>query len=68
MSKSVGKHREGSVQCCFTSTETIRLTGDGHLDFDTAPELRRRISYGDHFIRCSRENSCEALAVTIVGF
>ena len=31
------------VQCCFTSTETIRLvrTGvqDGHLDFHTAPEL-----------------------------
>ena len=34
-----------TVQCCFTSTETIRLirTGsgaqDGHLDFHTAPEL-----------------------------
>ena len=31
------------VQCCFTSTETVRLirTGaqDGHLEFHTAPEL-----------------------------
>ena len=31
------------VQCCFTSTETIRLIGTGsqgrHLDFHTAPEL-----------------------------
>ena len=32
-------------QCCFTSTETIRLirdgeAQDGHLDFHTAPELR----------------------------
>ena len=69
MSKSVGKHHEGSVQCCFTSTETTRLTGDGHLDFDTAPELRRGTSYGNHFIHsCSRDNSCEALPVTTVGF
>ena len=33
-----------AVQCCFTSTETVRLirTGgaqDGHLNFHTAPEL-----------------------------
>ena len=33
-----------SVQCCFTSTETIWLIrdgepGDGHLDFHTAPEF-----------------------------
>ena len=30
------------VQCCFTSTETIRTIRDGdrHLDFDTAPEFR----------------------------
>ena len=32
-----------SVQCCFTSTETVGLLGtgaqDGHLDFHTAPEL-----------------------------
>ena len=31
------------VECCFTSTETVGLlrTGaqDGHLDFDSAPEL-----------------------------
>ena len=31
------------VECCFTSTETVGLLGtgaqDGHLDFDTAPEL-----------------------------
>jgi len=31
------------VQCCFTSTETVRLirteARDGHLDFHTAPEL-----------------------------
>ena len=33
------------VQCCFTSTETIRTIRDGeastygHLDFHTAPEL-----------------------------
>ena len=32
-----------SVECCFTSTETVSLLGtraqDGHLDFHTAPEL-----------------------------
>ena len=30
-----------SFQCCFASTETIRLirAQDGHLDFHTAPEL-----------------------------
>ena len=30
-----------TVQCCFASTETIRLirTGDGHLDFHTVPAL-----------------------------
>ena len=31
------------LKCCFTSTETVCLLGtgaqDGHLDFDTAPEL-----------------------------
>ena len=27
------------VECCFMSTETIRLIRDGHLDFHTAPEL-----------------------------
>ena len=31
------------VECCFMSTETIGLLGtgaqDGHLGFDTAPEL-----------------------------
>ena len=31
------------VECCFTSTETVGLLGtgaqDGHLDFDTAPDL-----------------------------
>ena len=31
------------VVCCFTSTETVGLLGtgaqDGHLDFQTAPEL-----------------------------
>ena len=31
------------VECCFTSTETVRLLGtgtqDGHLDFHTGPEL-----------------------------
>ena len=36
------------VQCCFTSTETIRLIRDGgiqhgHLDFHTAPELSVKI-------------------------
>ena len=29
------------VQCCFTSTETIRLIMDGHLDFHTAPDPKR---------------------------
>ena len=29
-----------TVQCCFTSTKTVRLIGtDGHLDFHTAPQL-----------------------------
>ena len=32
-----------SVECCFTSTETVILLGtraqDGHLDFHKAPEL-----------------------------
>ena len=32
-----------SVECCFTSAETVGLLGtgaqDGHLDFHTAPEL-----------------------------
>ena len=28
-----------SFQCCFTSTDTIRLIRDGQLDFHTAPEL-----------------------------
>ena len=32
-----------SVECCFTSTETVGLFGtgaqDGHLDFHTAPEF-----------------------------
>ena len=28
-----------SALCCFTSTETLRLIRDGHLDFHTAPEL-----------------------------
>ena len=32
------------VECCFTSTETVGLLGtgaqDGHVDFNTAPELR----------------------------
>ena len=36
------------VQCCFTSTETVRLKGrrahDGHPDFHTAPELRSEFS------------------------
>ena len=27
------------IQCCFTSTETVRTVTDGHLDFHTAPEL-----------------------------
>ena len=27
------------VQCCFTSTETIRTIRDAHLDFHTAPGL-----------------------------
>ena len=31
------------VECCFTSTETVGLSGtgvqDGHLDFHTAPEF-----------------------------
>ena len=33
------------VECCFTSTETVGLLGTGaqdvHLDFHTAPELRK---------------------------
>ena len=33
------------VECCFTSTETVGLSGtgaqDGHLDFHTGPELSR---------------------------
>ena len=32
-----------SVECCFTSTETVSLLGtrgqEGHLDFHKAPEL-----------------------------
>ena len=27
------------VQCCFTSTQTVRTAQDGHLHFHTAPEL-----------------------------
>ena len=37
------------VQCCFTSTETVGLSGtraqDGHLDFHTAPESMLVKSY-----------------------
>ena len=37
--------RATSVECCFTSTETVGLleTGaqDGHRDFHTAPDLRQ---------------------------
>ena len=38
-----------SVECCFTSTETVGLLGtgaqDGHLDFHKAPELRGRVRF-----------------------
>ena len=44
------------VECCFTSTETVGLLGTGaqavHLDFHTAPELRKFCS--DVFKRQSR--------------
>ena len=30
-----------SVQCCFTSTETIRWADDGHLSRHTRPEIWR---------------------------
>ena len=43
-SETLFKFSVVQVQCCFTSTETIRTTRDGepriiHLDFHTAPEL-----------------------------
>ena len=28
-----------TVQCCYTSTETVATIRDGHLDFSTDPEL-----------------------------
>ena len=34
--------RKVQVQCCFTSTETVRTVRDGqdgHLNFHTAPDL-----------------------------
>ena len=38
------------LKCCFTSTETVGLSGtgaqDGHLDFHTAPELWRNVVCG----------------------
>ena len=40
-----GRGEVVEVLCCFTSTETVGLSGtgaqDGHLDFHTAPELWR---------------------------
>ena len=41
-----------TVQCCFTSTETVRLirtvSTDGHLDFHRAPELWKIERGGKH--------------------
>ena len=37
--------KQGKLKCCLTSTETVGLLGTGaqggHLDFNTAPELKQ---------------------------
>ena len=42
------------VECCFTSTETVGLSGtgaqDGHLDFYTAPKLCRFVAKPEGYI------------------
>ena len=49
------------VECCFTSTETVGLTGtgaqDGRLDFHTAPELSDNCydDVGLNVLRCQAD-------------
>ena len=67
------QRERGLLKCCFTSTETVGLLGTGaqdvHLDFHTAPELKRERKRGREHLSMSDwevDDACgtEMLSVT----
>ena len=55
-----------TVKCCFTSTETIRTTRDGHLDFHTVPELWEARSSSVIIIMCIYHALINALSAHMI--